>query len=271
MKIRSHQKLFVNLALMCVALFHMTGHAAKNINAQFEYSLKVSVDYSKRDAYLKRTGEKPSEYEKYLKSVNGTVEVADLVDTVRFNKDSYTIRSIANVNGVVGYAFSNQKLIRDSVGKLLPEGYSSLVYQEVRGSTEPFAARVDTNKKEIGFTTNGTSTGKAPVQGRLLDPLIISYLFIGEELPKANFSATFTDGRSLKKYTLVRAEPWDFPYNGQKVRAIRFYKTTSKEDDTTLQVWLSEKEHIPLRYIIGLKDEYGVTLQVDLKKIPNLN
>jgi hypothetical protein len=256
---------------MCVALFHMTGHASKNINAQFEYSLKVSVDYSKRDAYLKRTGEKPSEYEKYLKSVNGTVEVADLVDTVRFNKDSYTIRSIANVNGVVGYAFSNQKLIRDSVGKLLPEGYSSLVYQEVRGSTEPFAARVDTNKKEIGFTTNGASTGKVPVQGRLLDPLIISYLFIGEELPKANFSATFTDGRSLKKYTLIRAEPWDFPYNGQKVRAIRFYKTTSKEDDTTLQVWLSEKEHIPLRYIIGLKDEYGVTLQVDLKKIPNLN
>jgi methylase of polypeptide subunit release factors len=70
---------------------------------------------------------------------------------------------------------------------------------------------------------------------------------------------------------LIRAEPWDFPYNGEKVRAIRFYKTTSKEDDTTMQVWLSEKEHIPLRYIIGLKDEYGVTLQVDLKKIPNIN
>jgi len=52
---------------MCVALFQMTAHASKNINAQFEYSLKVSVDYSKRDAYLKRTGEKPSEYEKYLK------------------------------------------------------------------------------------------------------------------------------------------------------------------------------------------------------------
>jgi hypothetical protein len=271
MKLMSKSKLFANLALFSSAIFYLPANATKNINTQFEYSLKVSVDYSKRDAYLKRTGEKPSEYEKYLMSVKGTVEVADVVDTVRFNKDTYTIRSIANVNGVVGYAFSNQKLIRDSIGKLLPEGYSSLVYQEVRGSTEPFVARVDTKKNEIGFTTNGTLTGKVPVQGRLLDPLIISYLFIGEELPKANFSATFTDGRSLKKYTLVRAEPWDFPYNGQKVRAIRFYKTTSKEDDTTLQVWISEKEHIPLRYIIGLKDEYGVTLQVDLKKIPNLN
>ena len=102
MKIRSNLNQFVNVALMCVALFHGTAHATKNFNTQFEYSLKVSVDYAKRDAYLKRTGEKPSEYEKYLKSVNGTVEVADLVDTVRFNKDSYTIRSVANANGVVG-------------------------------------------------------------------------------------------------------------------------------------------------------------------------
>jgi hypothetical protein len=206
MLLDNHQKINLIrkalLLMLVVFLLNSTAFAAKNLNTQFEYSLKISVDYSKREAYLKRTGEKPSEYEKALKSVSGTVEVADIVDSVRFNKDAYTIRSIANVNGLVGYVFSNQKLIRDSIGKLLPDGYSSMAYQEVRGSTEPFASRVDPLKKEIVFTSNNTPTGRLPVQGRLLDPLMISYMFIGEELPKKSFVTSFTDGRSLKKIYL---------------------------------------------------------------------
>jgi len=263
------RKILKNFALTFFIFFLSNAYAVKNFTTNFEYSLKVSVDYSKRDAYLKRTNEAPSKYEKLLKSINGLVEVADLTDTVMFSKDQYSIRSIGKVNGVIGYALSDQQLIRYSLGKISQDTFSSMVYQENRGSTEPFSSKVDINKKEIVFSSNNTATGKAQIQGRLLDPLIISYLFIGEELPKGSFTTNFTDGRSLKKYTLVRAEPWDFPFNGQKIRAIRFYKTTSKEDDTSLQVWFSEKEHLPLRYVIGLKDEYGVTIQVDLKKIPS--
>ena len=58
--------------------------------------------------------------------------------------------------------------------------------------------------------------------------------------------------------------------DGGKVKAIRYYKTTSKDDTATFEVWFSEKEHVPLRSVIGLNAQYGATIQVDLKKIPKL-
>lgn len=263
--------ILVNCFLVIGAIFlSPITEASTTIKTSFEYSLKVNVDYSKRDSYLKRYGVPPSNYETLLKSINGTVEVADLVDSVNFSSNTYSIRSVGTPKGVVGYALYNQQLIRDSLGKLTREGYSSLIYQEARGKTEPFQARVDHKKNLLNFTTNNTSTGQTPIQNRLVDPLLITYAFIGKDLPVKSFTTNFTDGRSLKKYTVIRAESLNFNFYGETIKAIRFYKTTSKEDDTTLQVWFSEKEHVPLRYIIGLKDEYGITIQVDLKKMPKL-
>jgi hypothetical protein len=243
----------------------------KGFKTNFEYSLKVNVDYSKRESFLKRTGEPPSNYEKLMKSINGTVEIADVVDTVQFASDKYSIRSIGTLNGVIGYALNQQRLIRDSIGTRTPQGYSSLVYQEVRGSTEPFQARVDPKKNLLNFTTNNTPTGQTPIQNRLFDPLVIAYAFVDQELPSKSLSANFTDGRSLRRYSLLRGESVEMTINGQKLKAVRFYKTTSKDDETSLQIWFSEKEHFPLKSIISLKDEYGITIQLDLKKIPSMS
>lgn len=66
----------------------------------------------------------------------------------------------------------------------------------------------------------------------------------------------------------MRGESWEFPINGEKVKAIRYYKTTSKDDTAKFEVWFSEKEHIPLRSVIGLNVQYGATIQDDLKKMP---
>jgi hypothetical protein len=60
----------------------------------------------------------------------------------------------------------------------------------------------------------------------------------------------------------------DFAIDGQKVRAVRFFKSTPKDDTDTFEIWYSEKDRLPLRSIIGLSDQYGATIQVDLKKIP---
>jgi lipopolysaccharide/colanic/teichoic acid biosynthesis glycosyltransferase len=60
----------------------------------------------------------------------------------------------------------------------------------------------------------------------------------------------------------------DMSFVGPKVKAVRYYKTTSKDDTATFEVWFSEKEHIPLRSVIGLNAQYGATIQIDLKKIP---
>lgn len=93
---------------------------------------------------------------------------------------------------------------------------------------------------------------------------------MGRELPAKSIVLPVTDGRSIKNYTLVRGESWEFPLNGIKVKAVRYYKTTSKDDTATFEVWFSEKEHIPLRSVIGLSAQYGATIQVDLKKMPQL-
>jgi hypothetical protein len=100
--------------------------------------------------------------------------------------------------------------------------------------------------------------------------LTVGYQFIGRDLPAKSVVLPVTDGRSLKNYTLVRGEAWEFPFDGAKVKAVRYYKTTSKDDSATFEVWFSEKEHVPLRSVIGLSDQYGATIQVDLKQIPKL-
>ncbi|MEA9604633.1 hypothetical protein VC159_09240 [Polynucleobacter sp. JS-JIR-II-c23] len=100
--------------------------------------------------------------------------------------------------------------------------------------------------------------------------LSVGYQFISRDLPAKSIVLPVTDGRSLKTYTLVRGELWDFPFDGGKVKAVRYYKTTSRGDTTTFEIWFSEKDHIPLRSVIGLNAQYGATIQVDLKKIPTL-
>lgn len=112
--------------------------------------------------------------------------------------------------------------------------------------------------------------GSAPYAGRLLDMLTVGCQFMGRDLPAKSIVLPVTDGRSLKNYTLVCGEAWEFPFDGVKVKAIRYYKATSKDDSATFEVRFSEKDHVPLRSVIGLSDQYGATIQVDLKKIPKL-
>ncbi len=61
-----------------------------------------------------------------------------------------------------------------------------------------------------------------------------------------------------------------FPIDGKKIKAARFYKTTSKDDTNTFEIWFSEGKNFPIRSVIGLSEQYGATIQVDLKKLPNL-
>lgn len=92
--------------------------------------------------------------------------------------------------------------------------------------------------------------------------LTVGYQFIGLELPTKSATLPVTDGWSLKNYTMVRGEVWEFPFDDSKGKAIRYYKTTSKDDTAIFEVWFSEKEHVPLRSVIGLNAQYGATIQV---------
>ena len=243
------------------------------ISAQFEYELKITADPAKRAAYLKQSGEAPSPYEQVLNLVKGSMQVATVVEKVDIKKDQYHINSTGTLLPVLSTVLQGQKLIRDSVGSVGPGGMLTNTYQEKRGNTELLIAKVDAPKNVMNFykvSSRTPPTGTAPYAGQLLDMVTVGYQFIGRDLPAKSVVLPVTDGRSLKNYTLVRGEAWEFPFDGAKVKAIRYYKTTSKNDTATFEVWFSEKEHVPLRSVIGLSDQYGATIQVDLKKIPKL-
>jgi hypothetical protein len=238
---------------------------------QFEYDLKITADPAKRAAYLKESGEAPSPYEQVFNLVKGSMQVATIVDKVDLRKDQYQINSTGTLGAVLGTVLADQKLLRGSVGTITKDGMLTNTYQEKRGNTELLIAKVE--KSALNFYKVSSRTppvGSAPFSGRLYDMLTVGYQFIGRDLPTKSVVLPVTDGRSLKTYTLVRGEAWEFPFDGAKVKAIRYYKTTSKDDTATFEVWFSEKEHVPLRSVIGLNAQYGATIQVDLKKIPVL-
>lgn len=256
------------ISLIALVLCHFSVSAQ---TAQFEYDLKVSADPAKRAAYLKQSGEAPSPYEQAYSLIKGSVSVATVVDKVDIRKDQYHINSTGTLGAVLGTILADQKLLRDSVGSVGKDGMLTNTYQEKRGNTDLLIAKVEKNVVNFYKVSSRTPpVGSAPFSGRLLDMLTVGYQFIGRDLPTKSVVLPVTDGRSLKTYTLVRGEPWDFPFDGGTVRAIRYFKTTSKDDSATFEIWFSEKEHVPLRSVIGLNAQYGATIQVDLKKIPKL-
>lgn len=269
------QKSHLSSSLMIrVSLAMFMGLLGTSIFAQpiqFEYDLKITADPAKRAAYLKQSGEAPSPYEQIFSLVKGSMQVATVVDKVDIKKDRYQISSIGTLAAALSTVLQGQSLIRESVGTVGPNGMVTNTYQEKRGNTELLIAKVEKNVLNFyKVSSRSAPVGTAPYAGRLLDMLNVGYQFIGRELPSKSVVLPVTDGRSLKNYTLVRGETWEFPFEGAKVKAVRYYKTTSKDDTATFEVWFSEKEHVPLRSVIGLNAQYGATIQVDLKKIPTI-
>jgi len=259
----------VLLRSILLILITISGFSVFAQTAQFEYDLKITADPAKRAAYLKESGEAPSPYEQVFNLVKGSMQVATIVDKVDIRKDQYHINSTGSLGAVLSTALSDQKLVRDSVGSVGKDGLLTNTYQEKRGNTDLLIAKVE--KSLVNFykvSSRNPPVGSAPYTGRLLDMVSVGYQFLGRDLPTKSIVLPVTDGRSVKNYTLVRGESWEFPFDGGKVKAIRYYKTTSKDDAATFEVWFSEKEHVPLRSVIGLNAQYGATIQADLKKMP---
>ena len=271
MQIPQLKRLFGYSVFLVLLEFSCAKAVAQTI--QFEYDLRISADPAKRAAYLKQSGEAPSPYEQVFNLVKGSMQVATIIDKVDIRKDQYHINSTGTLGSVLATVLADQKLLRDSVGSVGPGGFLTNTYQEKRGNTELLIAKVDAPKKVINFYKGSSRNPPAdisPFYGQMLDMVSVGYQFIGRPLPIKPTMMAVTDGRSVKSYTLVRGEAWDFPFDNGKVRAIRYYKTTSKDDQATFEVWFSEKEHVPLRSVIGLNAQYGATIQVDLKKIPQM-
>lgn len=237
---------------------------------QFDYELRLKVDFKQREAFLKRSGEEPAIYEKALSVISGSVHAADIVDIVEMSGSKYQINSTGTLTSVLSFALQNQKLLRQSYGDVTKDGLSTLSYIEKRGNTERLQAKLDGKANKVVFIKDKTETGSALIVGNLLDLLNVMYTFVGRKPPAAKAIYNVTDSKSLKQYTLNKGELWDFPFNGVKVKAYRYFKSATKDDSSTLEIWLTEKENIPLRMVVGLGERYGATIQADLKSIPSI-
>jgi len=232
--------------------------------------LRLKVDLKQREAFLKKNGEEPAIYEKALSFISGSIHAADIIDIVEVSGSRYQINSTGTLTSVLNVALKSQKLIRQSYGNVTKDGLSTLSYIEKRGNTERLQAKLDSKANKVLFIKDKTEIGSAPIVGNLLDLLNVMYTFVGRKPPVAKAIYNVTDSKSLKQYTLSKGELWDFPFNGAKVKAYRYFKSATKDDSSTLEIWLTEKDNIPLRMVVGLGERYGATIQADLKSIPSI-
>jgi hypothetical protein len=237
---------------------------------QFDYELRLKVDFQQREAFLKKNGEEPAVYEKAMGFISGSIYAADITDIVEMSGTKYQINSTGILTSVLNLALQSQKLLRQSYGDVTKDGLSTLSYIEKRGNTERLQAKLDSKANKVIFIKDKTETGSAPIAGNLLDLLNVMYTFVGRKAPPVKATYNVTDSKSLKQYTLNKGELWDFPFNGVKVKAYRYFKSTTKDDSATLEIWLTEKDNIPLRMVVGLGERYGATIQADLKAIPSI-
>jgi hypothetical protein len=237
---------------------------------EFNYELRLKIDFKQREAFLKKNGEEPAIYEKALSVISGSVHAANITDVVEIGATKYQINSVGTLTSILNLALSNQRLTRQSYGEVNKDGLSTQSYIEKRGNTERLQAKLDSKANKVVFIKDKTETGSAPIAGNLLDLLNVMYTFVGRKPPQTKAIYNVTDSKSLKQYTLSRGELWDFPFNGAKVKAYRYFKSATKDDSSTLEIWLTEKDNIPLRMVVGLGERYGATIQADLKTIPTL-
>ncbi len=137
----------------------------KDFAANFEYELRLSVDAAKRTAYLKKHNEEPSPYEKVFTVLSGSVQVANVVDQVKFSGGTYQITSVGNLIAGMSTALGGQRLVRESQGTIGPTGMVSGVYQEKRGNTDLLISRNESAKKTITFYKGSfrSPTGSTPL------------------------------------------------------------------------------------------------------------
>lgn len=156
--------------------------------------------------------------------------MANIVDQVKFTGATYQITSVGNLIAGMSAALGGQRLVRESQGTLSPAGMASLVYQEKRGNTDLLISRYEPPKKSITFfkTSFRNSTGSAPLEGQLLDLVNVGYQFIDRPLPTKPVTYQVSDARSVKRYTLVPAEVWEFRLMVKKLRPSGFIKPPPK-------------------------------------------
>jgi hypothetical protein len=236
---------------------------------QFNYKMTLKVDLKKRQQILKANGEEPTIYDKAITYVSGDIHVANVVDTVDKKQGNLKITSVMTPTAVLSYAIGDKSYRRESLCELSKNGYRTYSYFEKRGDAIRTTTLIDYKKMNADFFTGKKIERTEKINGDINDVLSVVY----ENLASIKKSKTIfiNNSKSNKPIRFDEAESLNFTVNGKKYRARRYSKLINKSDGATFDIWLDEESKIPLRYLIGLNENYGATMLFELesfKKLP---
>lgn len=269
--IRSRMKLMF-AAILFMAM-HLCGYAANDQVAQtgplgitqYTYKLSLIIDFKKREKILKTNGEEPSVFDKALSKFSSAIHAADVVDTVERKANQLKITSVTSPVGVLSVLVADKQYKRQSIGSPENGVYRTTFYYEERGDAPRTTSVLDYKKQSALFYTGSKLEGTEKLSGDSQDMLNVLYEGVGRKKAVADFWINSSKG--LQKMQFTPAEIWDIPVGNQKLKARRYAKRVDKNDTATFEIWIDEASKMPVRYQIGLAENYGATILVELQGI----
>lgn len=260
------------LLLLVIALNSFAKDEQKQIASssyQFNYKMILKVDMKKREKILKANNEEPTIFDKALTYLNGDINAATVVDTVERKWGNLKITSVMSPTTVLSYAIGDKTYKRESLSELDKNGYRTYSYFEKRGEATRTTALVDYKKMNVDFFVGKKIERTEKINGDVADMLSVVYEALASN--KKNKPIQINNSKSNKPIFFDEAEIWDITVSGKKYRAKRYTKRINKVDGATFDIWLDEETKIPLRYLIGLNENYGATMVFELESFKKIN
>jgi len=261
------------LAASLFLLLHLTVHAAKGEleplpplgTTQYTYKLSLLIDFKKREKILKASGEAPSAFDTALSKFSSAIHAADVVDTVERKANQLKITSVTSPVGVLSVLVADKKYKRQSISTPENSVYRTTFYYEERGDGPRTTSVLDYKKLNAIFYTGSKVDSTEKLSGDTQDMLNVLYEGVGRKKAVADF--WINSSRGLQKMQFTPAEIWDIPVGDKKLKARRYAKRVDKNDTATFEIWIDEASKMPVRYQIGLADNYGTTILVELQGV----
>ena len=232
---------------------------------QYTYKLSLLIDFKKREKILKASGEEPSVFDTALSKFSSAIHAADVVDTVERKANQLKITSITSPVGALSVLVADKKYKRQSIS--VPENgvYRTTFYYEERGDGPRTTSVLDYKKQSAIFYTGSKIDSNEKLSGDTQDMLSVLYEGVGRKKTVADF--WINSSRGLQKMQFTPAEIWDIPVGDKKLKARRYAKRVDKNDSATFEIWIDEASKMPVRYQIGLNENYGATILVELQGV----
>jgi hypothetical protein len=192
-----------------------------------------------------------------------------IVDTVEKKQGTLKITSVMSPTTLISYAIGDKTYRRESVSEWDKNGFRPNLYSEKRGDSVRTTSSFDYKKMNIEFFAGKKLERTEKINGEIADMLSVVYENLSNI--KKSKSLFINNSKTNKPISFDEAELWDFTVNGKKYKAKRYSKKVNKVDAATFDIWLDEETKIPLRYQIGLNDNYGVTMLFELDSVKKLS